>query len=176
MSETAHDIISVRLRVSVDPGHGGPFYEYQIDSDPAGYSVTLRISRLVHDPGSSSVPPPRPPSPSLLPLPTPQTNPWRSSGLTEVIKKDQRQVRAFLEQLSTEFNVYALTDRESPYPFLHPTFYTFSFQDTVGRSHSFSYRIEASNHVDERYQRLIEVFDSFFESRRVFDAFWRSQR
>lgn len=176
MSETAPDIISAQLRVSVDPGHSGPFYEYKIDSDVTGYTVTLRISRLVYDSGSSSVPPPRPPSPSPLPLPAAQENHFRSSGLSEVIKKDQQQVRAFLERLSTELNVYALTDRESPYPFLHPTFYTFSFGDAAGRSHSFSYRIEASNHVDEQYQRLIEVFDSFFESRRVFDAFWRSQR
>lgn len=174
MSEIAQDITTVLLRVSVDPGHNGPFFEYKIDSDQAGYIVTLRISRLVH--GSSPVPPPRPPSPALRPLPVAQEPCFRSSGLTEVLTKDRQQVRAFLEQLATEFNVYALTDRESPYPFLHPTFYTFSVRDAAGRDHRFGYRIEASKHVDERYQRLIEAFDSFFESRRVFDTFWRSQQ
>lgn len=176
MSEIAHDMTAVLLRVSVDPGHNGLFCEYKIDSDPAGYVVTLRISRLVYDPGRSPVPPPRPPSPSPRPRPVAQEHPFRSSGLTEVLTKDRQQVRAFLEQLSTEFNVYALTDRESPYPFLHPTFYTFSFRDAAGTEHGFGYRIEGSNHVDARYQRLIEAFDSFFESRRVFDTFWRSQQ
>jgi hypothetical protein len=176
MGEVTPEISMVLLRVSVDPGHNGPFCEYKIDSDPTGFRVTLRISRLVQAPGKHPVPPPRPPSPTPLPLPVPEEYSFRPSGLTEVLTKDQRQVRAFLERLTTEFRVYELTDRESPYPFLHPTFYTFSFGDAVGTNHSFTYRIEAAKHVDARYRRLIEAFDSFFESRRVFDAFWRSEQ
>lgn len=69
----------------------------------------------------------------------------------------------FLRRLSEEFNVYELSDLKSPYPFLHPTFYSFSFRDGAGGSHSFEYRIECSNHLDERYERLIHEFHSFFE-------------
>lgn len=176
MGEVAPEISTVLLRVSVDPGHNGPFLEYKIASDPAGYTVTLRISRLVHAPGKHPAPPLRPPSPTPLPLPVSEEYSFRSTGLTETLTKDQQQVRAFLERLVAEFRVYELTDRESPYPFLHPTFYTFSFGDAAGTSHSFTYRIEAAKHVDERYRRLIEAFDSFFESRRVFDTFWRSEQ
>ncbi len=90
--------------------------------------------------------------------------------------KDHQQVDQFLSKLSTEFNVYELVDLKSPYPFLHPTFYSFSFGDSAGKSHSFEYHIECSTHLDEKYQRLIQEFDSFFESRRVFDTFFESLR
>ena len=75
----------------------------------------------------------------------------------------------FLEKLSTEFNVYEMTDLKSPYPFLHPAFYTFSFLDAAGETHGFVYQIECSHHLDEKYKRLIQEFERFFESDRVFD-------
>lgn len=82
----------------------------------------------------------------------------------------------FLRRLSAEFDVYALADLKWPYPFLHPTFYSFSFRDAAGASHGFEYRIECLNHLDERYQRLVQEFEGFFESRRVFAKFFESRR
>ena len=165
MSESSRHITDVLLRVSADPGHGGPYSEYKIDSGAGGYTVTLRISRLVPRP----TPPgsPRPPAASVSRQPEP-------SHLTEVLVKERRQVEEFMDRLSTEFNVYELTDLSPAHPFLHPTFYSFSFRDSAGRSHGFEYHIECSNHLDEKYRRLVEEFQNFFESARVFDKFFGS--
>lgn len=171
-----HQITNVLLRVVADAGHGGPVFEYRIDSDKDGYAVTLRISSLVAGPGRNPSPPPAPPSRSPLTPPAPVEHHFEPSHLTEVLSKDRQQVEEFLGRLSAEFNVYELTGMKSPYPFLHPTFYSFSFRDSAGASHSFEYQIECSNHLDEKYRRLIQEFESFFESRRVFDKFFESQR
>ena len=176
MSELLHQITNVQLRVAADLGHGGPSSEYRIDSDKGGYTVTLRISRPFLGPGRSPLPPPQPPSRSPRPLPAPSETAFQPSHLTEVLVKDHRQVEEFLRKLSTEFNVYELADLEPPYPFLHPTFYSFIFRDSAGRSHSFEYRIECSNHLDERYKGLIQEFHIFFESERVFNKFFESER
>jgi hypothetical protein len=96
--------------------------------------------------------------------------------MTEVLAKDNRQAAEFLRKLSAELNVYELADLKSPYPFLHPTFYAFSFRDSAGGGHSFDYQIECSNHLDEKYRELVQEFDNFFESRRVFDKFYESGR
>lgn len=100
----------------------------------------------------------------------------RPSHMTEVLVKDREQVEEFLRKLSTEFSVYELAGLKSPYPFLHPTFYSFRFRDSAGRSHSFEYQIECSNHLGEKYKGLIQEFDSFFESGRVFGKFFESRR
>lgn len=96
--------------------------------------------------------------------------------MTEVLAKDGRQVEEFLVRLTDEFGVYELTDLKSPYPFLHPTLYSFSFRDSAGEAHGFEYQIECSNHLDDNYRSLIEEFESFFESRRVFAKFFQSPR
>ncbi len=171
-----YHITNVLLHVSVDPGHGGPLSEYRIDSEEDGYTVTLRISRPFLGPGRSPLPPPIPRSQSPRPLPASGEHHFKPSHMTEVLVKDHQQVKEFLRKLSTEFNVYQLTDLKSPYPFLHPTLYSFSFRDSAGKSHSFTYQIECSNHLDEKYKGLIQEFDSFFESGRVFNTFFESQR
>ncbi|HEX6290489.1 MAG TPA: hypothetical protein VFZ66_14975 [Herpetosiphonaceae bacterium] len=175
MNQRSHHLTHVLLRVAADLGHGGPVSEYKVDSDQEGYTVTLWISRPFPGPGTIPLPP-QPPSRLARLLPAfGQTRP-KPSHMTEVLVKDQQQVEAFLRKLATEFNVYELADLKSPYPFLHPTFYSFSFRDSAGKSHSFEYQIECSHHLDERYKGLIQEFDSFFESRRVFQAFFESQR
>ena len=176
MSEVLHHLTNVLLRVSADPGHGGPFSEYTLDSDNDSYTVTLRISKLFPGPGELPLAPPLPPSPSPRPLPASGKHYFKPSSMTEVLVKDRQQVEEFLRKLSTEFNVYELADLKSPYPFLHPTFYSFSFRDSAGKSHSFEYQIECATHLDEQYKRLIQEFDSFFESKRVFGAFFESRR
>ncbi len=152
MSDVSTQIISAVMRVSADIGHGGPVSEYKIDSERGVYAVTLRISGTPRAPGAS----------------------W--SQLTEALTKDRRQVEEFLRRLSADFGVYELTDLKWSYPFLHPTFYTFAFQDSAGAGHSFEYQIECANHLDERYERLIRAFESFFESERVFAKFFESLR
>ena len=77
----------------------------------------------------------------------------------------------FLEKLSEKFDVFALGDLKPRYPFLHPTFYSFSFQDSSGAVHSFDYSIECSRHLDEKYKQLVQTFDSFFERKRISDKF-----
>lgn len=140
------------MRAAVDIGHGGPFSEYKVDSERGVYAVTLRISGTPRGPGASR------------------------TQLTEVLTKDGRQVEEFLGRLSAEFDVYGLTDLKSPYPFLHPTFYTFAFQDSAGAGHGFEYQIECANHLDERYEGLVRAFELFFESERVFAKFFEGRR
>lgn len=96
--------------------------------------------------------------------------------MTEVLVKDYQQVEQFLEKLSTDFDVYELSDLKPSYPFLHPTFYSFSFRDSARKSHNFEYHIECSTHLDEKYKGLVQEFDDFFESRRVFDKFFESRQ
>ena len=176
MSESSYQITNVLLRVAADIGHNGPLSEYRIDSDEDGYTVKLRISRPFLRLGKSPLPTPVPPSKSPRPLPAFEENHFKPSHMTEVLVKDHQQVEEFLRKLSTEFSVYELVDLKPSYPFLHPTFYSFSFRDSAGSSHSFEYQIECSNHLDEKYKGLVQEFDSFFESRRVFDKFFESQR
>ena len=181
MSELSSQITEVVLRASIDPGHAGLFSEYRIDSDTDVYRVTLSISRPLDGFDSSPLPPPTPPStlpPSERPRPLPASVEahWRPSHLTEILVKERREVDEFLGRLATKFDVYQLGDLKSPYPFLHPTFYSFSFRDSAGRSHGFEYQIECSNHLDEKYEGLVREFDSFFESARVFGKFFESRR
>jgi hypothetical protein len=142
------------LRVAADLGHGGPVCEYRIESGGGGYAVTLRISSPLPGPGRSHSPPP----------------------LNETLAKERRQVEEFLERLTTEFGVCGLGDLRPPYPSLHPTFYTFSFRDSAGESRGFEYQIECSTHLDERYRRLVQEFEAFFETRRAFDRFFQGRR
>ncbi|HYE15653.1 MAG TPA: hypothetical protein VD968_14510 [Pyrinomonadaceae bacterium] len=155
MSEQTSRITHALMRVAADLGHGGPLSEYKIDSGEGGYGVTLAISK---------------------PFPSPGQNRFRSPSMTETLAKGRREVEEFLEKLSAEFNVFRLADLEPKYPFLHPTFYSFCFQDSAGEGHAFEYRIECSSHLDERYEALVREFESFFESRRVFDKFFESLR
>lgn len=155
MSESARRITNALLRVASDIGHGGSIAEYRIDSHGDVYTATLKISR---------------------PHPAPGESRFRPSEMTEVLAKDNQQAAEFLRKLSAEFNVYELADLKSPYPFLHPTFYSFSFRDSSGGGHSFDYQIECSNHLDGKYRELVQEFDNFFESRRVFDKFYESGR
>lgn len=166
MSEVSQRITDVLLLVSTDPGHGGPFSEYKIDSADDRYTVTLTIFRLFPTLGSPGLPaPPAFGKPQL-----------ERSQLTEVLEKEDWQVKEFLNKLSTDFNVYKLVDLKPQYPFLHPTFYSFRFRDSEDKQHCFKYHIECSNHLDETYERLIQEFDSFFESRRIFNTFFERQR
>jgi hypothetical protein len=166
MCDLSRQIRNVLLRVAVDLGHGGPLSEYRIDADKDGYAVTLRISGPVSGSGAHPLPPQ---PPSQTPRPLPNENRSTPAQLTETLAKDRRQVEEFLEKLSTEFKVYEMTDLKPPYPFLHPTFYSFSFLDDDGETHGFVYQIECSNHLDEKYRRLVQEFERFFESSGVFD-------
>jgi hypothetical protein len=135
-------ITTVLLRITGDLGHGGTASEYRIDREGNGYKVTRQLSRSFPAPGEGAFTP---------------------YATTKTIKKQKQQVEEFLRQLVEEFNVFALSDLQSPYPFLHPTFYTFHFGDAAGREHSFRYKIEGSGHLDARYQELVEAFRRFFE-------------
>jgi hypothetical protein len=143
MNEPQYQIVHVLLHESHDPGHGGTASSYRIEPKGDGYEVSLMASRLSPAPGERA---------------------FQPSSTTRALVKDKQEVQAFLRQLGADFNVFALGDLKSPYPFLHPTFYTFRFHDAAGRQHSFNYEIEGSHHLDPRYQRLVEAFESFFRS------------
>jgi hypothetical protein len=174
MTKLPHQISSVLLWVATDLGHGGHLSEYKIDSNKEGHTVTLSISGSSTNSGGSPVPTPQPPSYlTHQAFEESYAEPLRS---TEVITKNNKQVGEFLRRLSAEFKVYELPDLKSQYPYLHPTFYPFSLRDSEGRCHSFEYQIECSNHLNEKYERLIREFENFFESERVFNIFFESRR
>ncbi len=89
--------------------------------------------------------------------------------------KDNRQVEEFLRNLSVKFGVFELTDLETRH-WLHPTSYTFNFRDSSSAEHSFKYMIDCSNHLDERYKRLVEAFDDFFELERISKKFYEQEQ
>ncbi len=155
MSAQVRQITNVLLRAAADLGHGGALSEYRIDAENGTYRVTMKISRNFPSPGEST---------------------FKRSELAEILIRDNRRVERFLGKLSEEFDVFALGGLEPSHPFLHPTFYSFSFQDSSGAAHSFQYSIECSRHLDKRYERLIRTFDGFFESKRIFDKFYAQEQ
>jgi hypothetical protein len=46
---------------------------------------------------------------------------------------------------------------------LHPTYYDFEMRYADGRVHQLGYVVEAGHHVDERYGRLVDECQEFFE-------------
>lgn len=91
MSESSQQITNVQLRASVDPGHGGPFLEYRIDTDKDGYRVTLQIYKPFPAQHRTPIPPPLPPSPVPRPLPVSEQNYRNPLQLTEVLEKEPQQ-------------------------------------------------------------------------------------
>lgn len=176
VGEVTLKITHVLMRVATDIGHGGPISEYRIEPDEDGYAVTLRISKPFGGTVAGRTPQPQPPSRSPREPPASGGAQLGPQHVTEVLPKGRGQVEEFLRKLAAEFDVYGLSDLRPQHPFLHPTFYSFSFRDSDGGSHGFEYQIECSNHPDERYKRLVREFDSFFESGRVFDKFFESVR
>ncbi len=151
MNIQERQITYVKLSASHDPGHGGSSYYYEIDTGGETYKVTLTIS------GSF---------PRHLPLPRPGESFPPLPYMKEALVKDNRQVEEFLRNLSVEFGVFELTDLETRH-WLHPTSYTFNFRDSSSAEHGFKYMIDCSNYLDERYKRLVEAFDDFFELERI---------
>jgi hypothetical protein len=159
----------VLLQVAADPGHGGHFSEYRIDTNKNACVVMLTVSKPFTESGLKPAPL-KPPSQIVSTIA--ERDDFKPSRLTEILVKNDQEVEAFLTKLSAEFQVCELADLKSPYPFLHPTFYSFNFIDRDGVHHSFEYQIECSNHLDKRYERMIQEFNFFFESERVFNKFW----
>lgn len=146
------------LSASHDPGHGGSYYTYRIDPDGENYKVTLTITVSYF--------------PRYLPYPRPGVDLYEPPRMEEILVKEKHQVEEFLRKLSEEFGVFELTDLETMH-WLHPTYYSFGFQDSSGtKAHVFSYRIDGSHHIDERYKRLVEAFDDFFERERISRKFY----
>ena len=158
MSAEKRRITLASLSASHDPGHGGNYYTYRIDTDAENYKVTLTITGAY--------------LPRYLTYPRPGGDLYEPPRMKEILVKEKHQVEEFLRKLSEEFGVFELTDLETMH-WLHPTFYSFGFQDSSGtKAHIFSYRIDGFHHIDERYKRLVEAFDAFFEAERISRKFY----
>jgi hypothetical protein len=154
MTTGTREIIAASLSVSQDPGHGGAYSTYRIDSTRGGYEVSVTISRFHPGPGERS---------------------FRPSTMTQVLHKDGREAADFLSGLALVYKVFELEGRACPTVFLHPTIYSFGFRDFEGVSHAFEYSVEAGRHHDDTYRGLVEEFEQFFESRRVARSLYEAE-
>jgi hypothetical protein len=157
MSAEKRQITHASMSVSHDPGHGGDSYQYRIDANGENHKVTLTIT------GSYF--------PRHKPLPRFGEDIPMPPRMEEILVKEKHQVEEFLRKLSEEFGVFELTDLKTMH-WLHPSYYSFGFQDSSGAEHVFSYMIDCSHHIDERYKRVVEAFDVFFEVERISRKFY----
>ncbi len=130
---------SASLVVSSDIGHGGGMRHYRVALTAAGHEVVLTTSGGV---------------PLDLRIDVQRT--------TTTLDKRRETVSAFLEGLVSKFDAYALTDLEPEIYGFHPAFYTFRIEDTCGNAHGFKY-VTGVGHLDERYERLLNAFEAFFQ-------------
>lgn len=155
-----HQITNIKLSASHDLGHGGSAYYYELTAVEDVYKISLSTSSSIY-PGPGS------------PFKEPLNLDYEDTSVE--LKKDSQQVKEFLRKLSKEFNVFELTDFRT-LNFLHPSFYTFTFQDSTGAEHSFEYMIECSNHLDKKYEMLVKTFNEFFEMDRIASQFYEKRQ
>lgn len=151
MNAGTREIIAASLSVSQDTGHGGACSQYRIDRPRGEYEVSVTISRRYPAPGERL---------------------FRPSTMTQVLRKDGREVADFLSRLALVYKVFELEGRACPHAFLHPTFYSFGFTDSEGLGHMFEYSVEAGRHHDDTYRGWVEEFEQFFEAGRVARSFY----
>lgn len=132
----------------IDPVHAGIAIDYEVRRAGGGDRLTLSVRR----------------APSLF-------DTRETARASEEQTKSAAEVDAFVARLVGEFGVFELRDSQPPFPFLHPTLYTFRFEDDRGAEHGFTYRVEAREHHDERCRRLVESFEEFFRSPLLEDFF-----
>lgn len=146
MSQNKPVITSFLLSVSHDPGHVGLIDNYRIDKTETGYKIVLETTqyKYVNKAGKFV---------------------QEMSTKTRVINKKSEEVKSFLERLNKEYLIFELKDDQKPaHPLLHPTFYAMRVTGSEGRAHESKYTVEAGNHYDPRYKRLIDAVKQFFES------------
>lgn len=161
MNAEKRQITHASMSASHDPGHGGSYYTYRIDTDAENYKVMVTITGAYF--------------PRYLPFPHPGGDFYEPPRMEEILVKEKHQVEEFLRQLSEVFGVFELTDLKTMVT-LHPTYYSFGFQDSSGaKAHIFEYTIDCFHHIDERYKRLVEAFDAFFEAERISRKFYEQK-
>jgi len=146
MSQNKSVITSFLLSVSYDPGHAGLIENYQIDKTETGYKIVLETTQFKYIQKAGKYV-------------------QEMSTKTSIINNKSEEVKSFLERLNKEYSVFELKSNQQPtYPLLHPTFYTMRVIDSEGQKHESKYTVEADNHYDARYKRLIGAVKQFFES------------
>ena len=93
--------------------------------------------------------------------------PW-DPRYNKMLIKDITDMNRFFDRLDKEFAVFDLTPGPQSEP-AQDTYndYYFRFKDSCGKESRLSYKISDDRHTDERYRRLIEAFEDFFEVHRV---------
>ena len=154
MTTSTRELTAASLSVSQDTGHGGAYSDYRVDRRQEGYEVSVSISRRYPAPGERS---------------------FRPGRMTQVLHKDGREVTDFLSRLALVYKVFELEGRACPTVFLHPTFYSFGFNDSEGLSHVFEYSIEAGRRHDDTYRALVEEFEQFFDAGRIARSIYEAE-
>ncbi len=155
MFAAEHKLVLASLRIASDLGHGGTCADYRLKKREGDCEASVRVSR---------------------PFPRPGETRFKPSEMEEVVHKDLQQADKFLGKLTSKYRVQELHDLAPDHPFLHPTSYSFSFEDASSKTHSFTYSIECSRHIDPRYQGLVQSFEAFFPGAEVMNRFAERER
>ncbi len=141
-SDRAQLPLKFSFRISDDPGHGGGSKSWDLERKQAKYIVTLTESRYSPRPGEKDFKP-------------------EFTSRTEA--RSAEETERFLFVLVHDLKIEELKTLETRI-LLHPTTYYFDLTFPGGRVHQFQYRIEAGNHLDRRYRRVVEECLKFFRA------------
>ena len=135
--------IKFSFRANYDPGHGGSSQEFSLERTKGKFLVKFWESRYYPRPGE---------------------NDFRPETASRTEERTAEETEGFLNVLVNDVKFEELKNLKARV-LLHPTFYDFEIRYADGHIHRIEYVVEAGNHLDERYRRLVEECDRFFISK-----------
>ena len=135
--------IKFSFRANYDPGHGGSSQEFSLERTKGKFLVKFWESRYYPRPGE---------------------NDFRPETASRTEERTAEETQGFLNVLVNAIKFEKLKNLKARV-LLHPTFYDFEIRYADGHIHRIEYVVEAGNHLDERYRRLVEECDRFFISK-----------
>jgi hypothetical protein len=139
-SDPGRLLVKFSFRANYDPGHGGSSKTWLLELKNKKYVVNYYESRSTPAPGEKDFR-------------------LAKSSMTEERTEDE--AKQFFNLMVNDLKIDKLESLKAKV-LLHPTFYDFEIQYADGRIHRLEYVVEAGNHLDDRYRRLVEECGRFF--------------
>ena len=133
--------VKFRFRANHDPAHGGLSQEFSLERTKGKFLMICQETR--HFPQSGE----------------------RNFKPRTAEKKEERaldEAEQFLHILVHDLKIEEIGNLKARF-LLHPRYYDFEIRYADGHVHRFEYVIEASHHRDDRYSRLVDECEKFFE-------------